>query len=574
MTWQPLLALLTLFGVATAFLLVRGRCDDRSPLFALLGRIPDALGRLTGQPGWAVATVGMSLFGLLVAGQGFYSDVAWHVAVGRDKELFTPPHTAIIVGLALIAGAAAFGIVFATLERVDTRWRLGSLRVPRSTALLGVLGASALAGFPLDDVWHGVYGIDVTMWSPTHMLMICGAALSGAASWLVLREAGIPASGGWGRALHAVTAWFALQGLLAPLGEFAFGVPQFDQVFHPLLLCLAGGVALVATRLVLGAGWALGLATVTFALDATNVLGGGALPVEPRAVGLYIGAAAAVELAALLVGTGRVTRFAVTSGLGIATIGLATDAWWNQRAWQPWRAALVPEALALGIPLAVAAAVLGCRLAGHRLPRRLGALAVAVVVVALAWPLPRPVGDVTAAVDVDPNATGTSADVAVTVSPADAADDARWFQWSSWQGGELAVGDLREVGPGRWVATTPVPIGGSHKTLLRLHRGHQMMTVPVYLPADPEIDEPEIPAVDRTVNFEAETRYLLRETKPGAAWFAWVVYALLLAVVLLWLGGFALAAGAPLAVTRRPPSPAPADGPDPTRRSAAPARRR
>lgn len=399
MTWQPLLALLTLFGVATAFVVVRGRCDDRSPLFALLGRIPDALGRLTGQPGWAVATVGMSLFGLLVAGQGFYSDVAWHVADGRDKELFTPPHTAIIVGLALIAGAAAFGIVFATLERVDTRWRLGSLRVPRSTALLGILGVSALAGFPLDDVWHGVYGIDVTMWSPTHMLMICGAALSGAASWLVLREAGVPAAGGWGRALHAVTAWFALQGLLAPLGEFAFGVPQFDQVFHPLLLCLAGGLALVATRLVLGAGWALGLATVTFALDATNVLGGGALPVEPRAVGLYIGAALAVEVAAVLVGTTRVTRFAVPAGLGIATLGLATDAWWNQRAWQPWRTALVPEALALGIPLAVAATLLGCRLAGHRLPRRVGALAVAVVVVALAWPLPRPVGDVTAVVE-------------------------------------------------------------------------------------------------------------------------------------------------------------------------------
>ena len=36
----------------------------------------------------------MALYGLLVAGQGFYSDVAWHIALGRDDELITAPHTA------------------------------------------------------------------------------------------------------------------------------------------------------------------------------------------------------------------------------------------------------------------------------------------------------------------------------------------------------------------------------------------------------------------------------------------------------------------------------------------------
>ena len=39
------------------------------------------------------------------------------------------------------------------------------------------LGFTALGGFPLDDLWHAHYGVDVTMWSPTHLLMILGALL-------------------------------------------------------------------------------------------------------------------------------------------------------------------------------------------------------------------------------------------------------------------------------------------------------------------------------------------------------------------------------------------------------------
>ena len=37
---------------------------------------------------------------LLIAVIGFYWDVAWHIDFGRDtKNLFTPPHVMILVGL-------------------------------------------------------------------------------------------------------------------------------------------------------------------------------------------------------------------------------------------------------------------------------------------------------------------------------------------------------------------------------------------------------------------------------------------------------------------------------------------
>jgi hypothetical protein len=35
-----------------------------------------------------------------------------------------------------------------------------------------------LVGFPLDDVWHRLFGQDVTPWGPTHLMLIGGAAMA------------------------------------------------------------------------------------------------------------------------------------------------------------------------------------------------------------------------------------------------------------------------------------------------------------------------------------------------------------------------------------------------------------
>ncbi|MGV3759202.1 MAG: hypothetical protein ACO1PW_06610 [Actinomycetota bacterium] len=161
-SWSPLLTLLGAFAVIVVALVVTGRGSA-------LERIPDALERLTGIPGWAASAMGTVMVGLVVAGEGFYSDVAWHIALGRDDELFTAPHTSIVVGLGLIFCSAAVGIAAATATGAEVGFRWGALRVPWSMVPLAALGGAALAGFPLDEVWHATYGVDVTMWSPTHM---------------------------------------------------------------------------------------------------------------------------------------------------------------------------------------------------------------------------------------------------------------------------------------------------------------------------------------------------------------------------------------------------------------------
>ena len=44
--------------------------------------------------------------------------------------------------------------------------------------LLGC-GTFSLMGFPLDDVWHKLFGQDVTLFGPTHLMLIGGASLAG-----------------------------------------------------------------------------------------------------------------------------------------------------------------------------------------------------------------------------------------------------------------------------------------------------------------------------------------------------------------------------------------------------------
>ncbi|MGH9276295.1 MAG: hypothetical protein ACRDZU_16745, partial [Acidimicrobiales bacterium] len=362
-SWTPFWSLVVVFVAIVAGLAIVGRSAARPwPFLQPLSRVPNGLTRITGIPGWAAVAIGMALFGLLVAGQGFYADVSWHIALGRDDELMTAPHAGILLGLVMILGGAVLGTLVATFERVDGL-RVGALRVPVVLLPLWALGLGAVSGFPLDEVWHREYGVDVTMWSPTHMLMILGATFTGLAAWLILAGAGVrPADGRWARGAHVVCGWLTIQGLLAPQGEFTFGVPQFSLIFSPILGCLAAGLGLVAFRLVHGRWWTLGLVVVNFAIQATGFLDFGSEdggPIDTRFAATFLVSAVVVEAAARLLGTERRLRFAVVSGVGIGTAGLAGEWAWNAGAPQPWTRALLPEVVLFGVVAAVAAAILG-----------------------------------------------------------------------------------------------------------------------------------------------------------------------------------------------------------------------
>ena len=105
----------------------------------------------------------------------------------------------------------------------------------------------------------------------------------------------------------------------------------------------------------------------------------------------------------------------------------------------------------------------------------------------------------------------------MTLEPPDAADDARWLTMTSWQGGpsQSVVQPLgrARASPGAYRTTEPVPVSGTWKSILRLHRGDEVLGLPVFLPEDTAIPAEEVPA-DRQLHPRVHPR---QEEPPARA---------------------------------------------------------
>jgi hypothetical protein len=430
----------------------------------------------------------------------------------------------------------------------------------------------ALAGFPLDDVWHRIFGQDVTLWGPTHLMLIGGAGLSLIGHAILLVEGGPPRDpvrkGATGRALAflsrtrlAAVCGGLLIGLSTFQAEFDFGVPQFRLVFQPLLIAVAAGIALVAARIYAGRGGAL--AAVAYFLvirGAVALLVGPALGETLPHMPLWIVEAIVVELVALRIGRERPYLFGAIAGLGIGTFGLAAEWGWSHL-WMPmpWPGAMLEEALLLVPVTAVAAGVVGAfvgtALAMPRAPGRFAvprlapaAAGVLVIAAAVGYGLQvEPERGVRAELTTSaPRGPDRMVDVTARFTPAEATRDANWLVALGWQGQTtLALEDLERVGNGVYRTTSPVPAGGSWKTLIRLHRDDSLLVVPVYMPADPAIPVGEVP-LTRRVTREAvyDHELLQREVKDDVSSSLPVIaYGVVGLIVLIFLGilGWSLA---------------------------------
>jgi len=309
-------------------------------MLTLLRRIDALIVSRTALPSWSVV---MQLGGgvaLVIALVGFVWDVGWHADLGRDKNLLTVPHLMILAGLTGIGASGVAAIAMATATRAQAGRRLWRLHVPYSAAALTAFGAGAVAGFPIDDLWHRTYGIDVTMWSPTHLLMIGGASLSPIALALAAGEARWPHGAGFSRVRRYLLVGAVMIGLSTFQLEFDMGVPQWQALYQPVLIAAAAGIGLVAARAWLGRGGALYAVLVFLGMRAgvallVGPLLGHALPRFPT----YLGFAAGVEIAFLLERRLRPWQLALAAGVTAAVIGLPLEwAWshlWGDEPWQP-----------------------------------------------------------------------------------------------------------------------------------------------------------------------------------------------------------------------------------------------
>jgi hypothetical protein len=477
-----------------------------------IGALAERLGAWQRIPAWAALPLGVASVSLATVYLGLMWDMSLHIDRGRDPgPLANPAHYLILLGL---YGIFAAGFLALVLGEPGRR--------PTGGILLAAAGTFALAGFPLDDVWHRLFGQDVTLWGPTHLIMMGGGVLSTVGVAVLLAEAGSRVR--FARILACATL---LVGLSAFMGEFDFGVPQFRLVLQPALIAFASAAALVAARRWAGPGGALAASALALGMALWTALlvklAGEAMPLMP----LLLPEGIAVELAYLS------RRGPVAAGALVATLGLAGEWAWTHVAMPiAWTPALLPEAAAMALVAGVAGALIGSELGGalrREPPRRwlaAGALAAFALVLANGLVERTP-----------PNAYATLArgpgGMTVTVSPASLADDANSVRYVAWQGGPpRRVGTLARVAPGVYRTRDAIPATGGWKSLVLIDSGRALVAAPVYEPADSAIPVREVPARAQVTRPLEKTRTLLqRERRADVPTWLWTSASLVVLVL-------------------------------------------
>lgn len=542
------LAVVNIGGALALLWLMRAHWSGRTKVLSLLAAGSGFVFRV---PGWAALPVLVASISLLAVMFGGFWDIGYHIDVGRDEgPLGNAGHWPQMAGFFGAFAAGMLGIALARTETPRPGWvRLApGWSAPVGSLLLIACGSFAMLALPLDDVWHRIFGQDVTLWSPTHFMLLAGGTFSiigmavlvaeggrarrakadaradgngsnghgpgpgqpwstvelfGArAPWARVelfrgRELARRAGRAWGHAQKVLLLGGMLVGLEAFLAEFDWGVPLYRQVWQPLFLAAAAGFVFTAGRSWAGRGGALGTwgayLVIRLAASLMPVLAGRSAALLP----LFLVEALLVESVALRLSPRlRPLAFGALAGLACGTVGFAAEYGWSQIAMPlPWTEGLlaegIPTAALAGVAGGVLGALLGCGLRGALPPRRIARLATIgsfAILVGLG---------VNAAVKELPQATATfeltetapeperEALATITLDPPDAAENANWFYILAWQGGEERIVDrLEALGDGVYRSTEPIPLHGTWKSGLRLQSGRARGAVPIRLPSD------------------------------------------------------------------------------------------
>jgi hypothetical protein len=516
--------------------------------FPALGRLAGLEARMTNLPGWAALPGTLLGVTLLIAVFGMYWDISLHIDQGRDPgPLANPAHYFILAGLFGVLLAGVLGLALSNKPTRTSFEIAPGWHAPIGALMITACGASSLAAFPLDDIWHRIFGQDVTLWGPTHLMLIGGASLSVLGAWALHAEgdeerkaAGLPLPI-FTRIRELILAGAFLVAMSTFQGEFDFGVPQFALALQPTLIMLAAGIALVTARVRIGPGGAVGALLGYLAIRGTlaflvGPLFGEITPHFPP----YVAEALVVEAVGLLYLRGRDAAerpitFGALAGLGIGTIGLAAEWGWSH-VWvvNPWPASLFPEGAITGLIAAIAGGLIGgfigrCLTPAaerrERVPRAALPVAAVAAVGVVAFLIPvntGPHASATFNLNVQNTPDGREATGTFRLNPPDAASGAYWFNVTSWQGkdGPAHIDKPEQIGPGLYRITQPIHVDGTWKTTLRLHKGRQLAGLPIFMPADPAIPVAGIPVQSHmTRSFELDHHLLQREQKKGVPAF-------------------------------------------------------
>ena len=161
---------LTFSGAAVAFIVVSAWWLYFSPLKGDLRPVSRPSPRLSG---WLAALLGLSAIQLV---SGAFWDASMHLQTGEvpaGADFLWPPH--LVIYSAFLLSFTVAGIAIGLVAR--SGWRAGQRDPRRWVRRNPTLGAVALASLyallsiPGDALWHALYGIDLTAWSPPHVIL-------------------------------------------------------------------------------------------------------------------------------------------------------------------------------------------------------------------------------------------------------------------------------------------------------------------------------------------------------------------------------------------------------------------
>jgi hypothetical protein len=159
-----------------------------SKIYPVPGTIPDINeNRISGLSEHRLRRISIwvMLFFLFQGGVGAVWDREWHAYVGRD-QFFTPPHDLIY---SCVAGVGLMAFALVVIETIryrrgragvndsSTVQVFGFFHAPLGFVITGFGALLTLIAAPLDNYWHELYGIDVALWAPFHLMGITGGLI-------------------------------------------------------------------------------------------------------------------------------------------------------------------------------------------------------------------------------------------------------------------------------------------------------------------------------------------------------------------------------------------------------------
>ncbi|MGA8508251.1 MAG: hypothetical protein WB762_21805 [Candidatus Sulfotelmatobacter sp.] len=193
---------------------------------------------------------------------GLYWDISWHIGIGRDT-FWTPAHVAIQFGAVLTGLSCAYLILRTTFagdaESQEKSVKIWGLRGPLGAFIAAWGGFCMLVSAPFDNWWHESYGLDVTILSPPHVVLLVGIFVMGLGG-LILTTGQMNLSFGDSRGKSSRLLLYSgslLLGLLLMLGyEYIGDQTLMHSAIYYRVLGMIAPVVLVGIARSSGSRWA------------------------------------------------------------------------------------------------------------------------------------------------------------------------------------------------------------------------------------------------------------------------------------------------------------------------------